>query len=98
MAAKNSNKSIRAHIIVKGHVQGIFFRLNTKRVAMEFGLRGYVKNLDDGNVEIVAEGKGGRINEFIEFCKVGPKMAKVEGIDIKFEKAKENFESFEIKY
>ena len=57
------------HLIVSGRVQGVFFRDNTRKKAIELGLNGYAKNLPDGNVEIVAEGSEDRINELIEFIK-----------------------------
>lgn len=83
------------HLIVSGKVQGVFFRDNTRKKAMELGLTGYAKNLPDGTVEIVAEGKEEKINELIEFIKKGPGIAKVADIKIK-EKNFENFKGFEI--
>ena len=88
----------RVHIIVKGFVQGVFFRSNTKEVATELGLKGYVKNLPDENVEVVAEGKEKEINKLIEFCKKGPSFAKVKDIDIKFQKPTNEFDDFEVRY
>ena len=83
------------HLIVSGKVQGVFFRDNTRRKAIELGLTGYAKNLPDGNVEVVAEGDENKINELIEFIKKGPGIAKVEYIKIKH-KEPENFKNFEI--
>ncbi len=88
----------RVHIIVKGFVQGVFFRSNTKKTAIELGLKGYVKNLSDEKVEVVAEGDEKEINELIEFCKKGPSAAKVEDIDIIFEKPRDEFKDFEVRY
>lgn len=85
------------HLIVSGRVQGVFFRENTRRKAIELGLKGYVKNLPDGNVEIVAEGNENKINEFIEFIKKGPGIARIQGIKI-MHKEPENFKGFEIRY
>ena len=99
MTIKNKDKEIkRAHIVVKGRVQGIFFRSNTKRIAAELELKGYVKNLPDGNVEVVAEGNEKTLNKLIEFCKAGPSLAKVEDVHIKFEKPKKEFDDFEVRY
>ena len=86
----------RIHIIVKGNVQGVFFRANTKDIAIKLGLKGYVKNLPDGSVEIVAEGE--KVNELIEFCKKGTEYAKVEDVVVKVGKHKNEFENFEIRY
>lgn len=84
------------HLIVSGRVQGVFFRENTRRKAMELGLNGYAKNLPDGNVEIVAKGDADKIKELVEFIKKGPGIAKVTDIKIKH-KELENFDGFEIK-
>ena len=88
----------RAHIIVHGYVQGVFFRHYTRKTALSLGLKGYVRNMDDGNVEVVAEGSKDKINELIEFCKKGPEAAKVKKVDVEFEKAKEEFDGFEVRY
>ena len=59
-------------------------------------MKGYVKNLDDGSVEVVAEGE--KINELIEFCNKGTNYSKIEKVDVKYEKPKNDFEDFEIRY
>ena len=76
---------ISARILVSGHVQSVGFRSNTKRVADRFGLSGWVRNLPDGSVEILAEGPEGHIEEFIKWCCVGPYGAIVD--DVTVEKA-----------
>ena len=83
------------HLIVSGTVQGVFFRANVRNKALELGLNGYAKNLDNGNVEIVAQGNEDKLKELIEFIKKGPGIAKVENIQIKH-KEPENFKNFEI--
>ena len=85
------------HLIVSGRVQGVFFRANVKNKAIELNLNGYAKNLENGNVEVVAEGDENKINELIEFIKQGPGIAKVENIKIKH-KELENFVGFEIRH
>lgn len=85
------------HLIVSGRVQGVFFRDNTRRKALELGLKGYAKNLPDGDVEVVAQGDERKIHELTEFIKKGPGISKVENVQIKH-KELENFEKFEIKY
>jgi len=86
-----------AHLIVSGRVQGVFFRDNVRRKALELGLKGYAKNLPDGNVEVVAEGNEEKLKELIEFIKKGPGISRVENIQIKH-KEPENFKNFEILY
>ena len=85
------------HLVVSGRVQGVFFRDNTRRKAIELGLKGYAKNLPDGNVEVVAEGKEDKLKELIEFIKNGPGISRVENIQITH-KEPENFKNFEIRH
>ena len=85
------------HLIVSGRVQGVFFRDNTRRKAIELELKGYVKNIPDGNVEVVAEGNEDKIKELIEFIKKGPGIASVKGVQIKH-KEPEKFKGFEIRH
>ena len=87
----------RAHLIVHGSVQGVFFRANARRKAIELGLKGYAKNMADGSVEIVAEGSKEKLNELIEFCRKNPGKSSVIKVDIKFENFKNEFNAFEIK-
>ena len=83
------------HLLVSGRVQGVFFRANVRSKANELSLKGYAKNLEDGNVEIVAEGNEEKLKELIEFMRKGPGVAKIENIKITHREP-ENFKSFEI--
>ena len=69
-------------IIVSGAVQGVFFRHETRGLARELGLKGWVKNLADGTVEIVAEGEEPSIQKIIQFSREGPQGASVTGIGV----------------
>jgi acylphosphatase len=69
-------------IIVKGDVQGVFFRASSKTFADELHIGGTVKNTHDGNVEIVATGSQEQLNKLITWCKQGPERAVVEQVDI----------------
>ena len=84
------------HLIVLGRVQGVFFRYHTRSKAIELGLKGYAKNLPDGNVEVAAEGDESKLNELVDFIRKGPGNAKVTDIKINH-KDIENFKSFEIR-
>ena len=88
-------KAVRVYIF--GTVQGVFFRDNTRKRAIELGLNGYAKNLLDGNVEVVAEGDENKIKELIEFIRKGPGIAKVTDIKMQH-KELGNFKKFEIMY
>ena len=85
------------HLIVSGRVQGVFFRDSTRRKALELGLNGYAKNLPDGNVEVVAEGKEDKLKYFIEFIKRSPGASKVKNVEFQHKEI-ENFRDFEIRY
>ena len=85
-------------MIIHGSVQGVFFRANAKRIAESLGLKGYVRNIDDGCVEVVAEGSEEKLKELISFCKKGPEAANVSKIDVKFEESSGKFEGFEVRY
>ena len=86
----------RARILVSGRVQGVFYRANARERAQELGIAGYVKNLDDGSVEILAEGDEEKISKLIEWCKKGPRLAKVQNVEAVYDKATGEFSFFEI--
>jgi acylphosphatase len=88
----------RIHIIVEGNVQGVFYRYNTRKKASELGLKGFVKNLPAGTVEVIAEGPEDKINELIKFCKNNPGFSNVDKVDVKEEKATNEFEGFEVRH
>lgn len=69
-------------ILVKGKVQGVYFRATTKSIADKLGVKGAVKNTPDGNVWIAAEGNGEAVDELIDWCRYGPTGAEVSGLDI----------------
>ena len=64
-------------IIITGKVQGVFFRQSTRDVAQQFGITGQIKNLSNGNVEIIATGTKEQLDKFIACCKQGPPKAIV---------------------
>jgi acylphosphatase len=88
----------RARIFISGIVQGVFFRQNTMIKANELGLTGWVRNLKDGRVEVLCEGKEEAVEELIKWCKIGPRHAYVEHTEINWEEYKGEFSSFEIRY
>ena len=88
----------RTHIIVSGRVQGVFYRHNTNIIANRLSLKGFVRNLPDGNVEVVAEGDEEKLNELIEFCKKGPVGSDIENVKIEYEKPTKEFNTFSIRY
>lgn len=71
-----------AHIIVRGRVQGVFFRASAREVAVRLGLTGWVRNCSDGSVEIHAQGERKSLDTFIKWCGKGPAAASVCDVDI----------------
>ncbi|MCD6147602.1 MAG: acylphosphatase [Thermoplasmata archaeon] len=76
----------RAHVFVSGRVQGVWFRASTRDKAEELSLNGWVRNLPDGRVEAVFEGDDRAVEEMVEWCRHGPPMARVDTVDIEYEK------------
>ncbi len=69
-------------LIISGKVQGVFYRVSAREKALAVGIGGWIKNLNNGNVEAVVCGEAGHLNEFIEWCKIGPAGAKVTDVFI----------------
>jgi len=86
----------RANIFVSGLVQGVFFRDHTQRWASSLNLTGWVRNLRDGSVEVLAEGDKEKIDELMSRLKGGPPSSQVERVDVKWEEYKGEFEDFRI--
>jgi acylphosphatase len=68
-------------VIVRGHVQGVFFRDSTRRLAAERAVSGWARNRPDGSVEAVFEGAPAEVAFLVRFCREGPSGAKVESVD-----------------
>lgn len=90
--------AVRAHVVVSGRVQGVFFRSYTQERAYQWGLTGWVKNRGDGKVEAVFEGDEDKVKEMVEWCRKGPPGAHVTDLKVEWEEAKGEFTSFHIKY
>lgn len=85
LSSNDDEKKVRAHIFVSGKVQGVYFRKYTAETAMQNHVVGWVKNLIDGRVECVAEGRPYQINNLINWCRIGPPNAIVNSVDINYE-------------
>jgi len=91
-------KDLRAElIIVFGKVQGVFYRKNTQEKAKKIGLKGWVRNKEDGSVEICAEGSSAQIEELKAWCRKGPEEAEVKDLISKSTEV-QFYKSFEIEY
>ena len=82
-------------IFIMGNVQGVYFRQFVKKKADELKLKGFVRNLEDGRVEIVVEGRDEKVNEMTESCKKGAPQANVKEIQTQ-ELSNQGFDSFKI--
>jgi acylphosphatase len=89
---------VRAHVYVSGMVQGVFFRSETQDEASRRGVTGWVRNLRDGRVEAIFEGEKDKVVELIEFCRRGPRGARVTKIDVSWEDYKGEFQDFNVRY
>jgi acylphosphatase len=87
----------RVHLFVSGRVQGVFFRAHTRDLAQKLGLSGFVRNLPDGRVEVVAEGPEEKLQELIEFCYRGPPLAHVTHVEIHWEEPTGEFRGFSVR-
>lgn len=85
-------------LTVKGRVQGVGYRWFVQREANKLGLNGYVKNLYNGDVEIVAEGDRGRVEELIKQVKVGPHFSNVKDVVVEWRKYRGEYRSFTIEF
>jgi acylphosphatase len=69
------------HLIVKGKVQGVFFRASAKEKAEQLGIRGWVRNTEEGHVEIMASGEEQSMKAFLNWCHHGPEKAIVQKVE-----------------
>jgi acylphosphatase len=88
----------RAHIFVSGRVQGVFFRVETRREANRRNVSGWVRNLSDRRVEAVFEGEKDNVERLIEFCRRGPQGARVNHVEVRWEHYSGEFRGFRIRY
>lgn len=86
----------RVLILVKGRVQGVYFRASAAQTATDLGIKGHVENLTDGNVRIVAEGRTENLEKLIEWCGEGPPQAKVKSVELKWLPPEGGFVDFRI--
>ena len=91
----SSKTMIHLDIIVKGKVQGVFYRASTKAVADQLGVKGYVKNESNGDVAIAAEGDNLSLEMFLDWCKEGPEDAVVTSVE-SHEGELKNYRNFDV--
>lgn len=84
------------HLLVRGRVQGVYFRASTQREARRLGLTGWVKNRSDGSVEILAEGEETSIRELYGWAQKGPSAARVDRVDTRWRSFTGDFADFRV--
>jgi acylphosphatase len=91
-----ANEVVRKRVVVRGRVQGVFFRDTARRRARAHDVAGWVHNRPDGALEAVFEGAPDNVERLIRFCETGPPHARVESIEVR-EEEPEGLRGFEIR-
>jgi acylphosphatase len=91
-------EKVRAHVVVEGRVQGVFFRHHTREMAFKLNVKGWVKNRWDTSVEAVFEGDKEKVNQIIQWCHRGPSEARVIKVHLTWETYTGELNDFSINY
>jgi acylphosphatase len=86
----------RIEIIVRGRVQGVYYRATAEREARQHGLTGWVKNRKDGSVEMVVEGEEDAVKDFLAWAQLGPSTARVDKVETRWRSYTGEFTDFRI--
>jgi len=89
-------EKVRVHVIIHGRVQGVFFRMETRRAADAYGVYGWVRNRPDGTVEAIFEGDRSRVDQILGWCETGPSLSVVKHVDRVWGAYAGEFETFEV--
>ena len=92
---------VRASVVVKGRVQGVYFRSETREQALALGVKGWVRNRPDRAVEAVFEGERESVEKLVEWCHQGPPLAEVTEVQVDWEELPADsgeFSYFRIKF
>ncbi len=88
----------RAHLVIKGIVQGVFYRAFTRDMATHLGLKGWVRNLPNGDVEALFEGDKAEVEQAIRQCYIGPPGSRVDDIDVEWNDYRGDLKVFQVRY
>ena len=88
----------KVRVTITGRVQGVWFRSSTYDKALDLGVTGYVRNLINGDVEIVAEGEDSKVDALVHWARVGPPLAYVDDVDVEILEYDDEFTIFGIRY
>lgn len=93
-----ANPIMQCRILIHGRVQGVNYRYFTQQAALRLGIRGYVRNLRSGGVEIAAEGEEAVLDKFVTLLRGGPPAAVVESVEVEERRLGGEYTSFRIEY
>ena len=88
----------QVHVVVSGRVQGVGYRMSAQNEAIGLGLKGWIRNLPHGAVEVVAEGEADALERFITWCRQGPPLARVTDLSMDRGDASGDFQGFEFRF
>ena len=86
------------HVHYTGRVQGVGFRFTAEETAQRLGVMGWIKNLRDGRVELIAEGREGALTQFLDQMRAGPMRNFIEGVEVTWRPGTGAFHEFEVRY
>ncbi|TEB05344.1 Acylphosphatase [Pelotomaculum schinkii] len=89
-------QAVRAHLIVTGLVQGVYYRATARQEARTLNITGWVKNRTDGAVEAVIEGDRVKVLKFIDWCRQGPPASQVRGVQVEWGDFRGEYQDFSI--
>jgi len=88
----------RVHVFLSGRVQGVAYRYFAGKWADSLNVTGWVRNLRDGRVEVLAEGDRPDVEGFLERLRDGPRLARIDGVEIEWEEYTGEFAAFEVAF
>jgi len=88
----------RLHVVISGDVQGVFFRAGARGEAQKLSLTGWVRNTDDGSVEVMAEGERDALEQLLQWCYHGPAGASVSNVVYVWLESTGEFSDFHVRY
>lgn len=89
---------VRARLLISGLVQGVCYRADTVYEARDLGLNGWVRNLRDGRVEALVEGRRDRVEALITWCRRGPPAARVREVEVEWQDFRGDLRGFSMDY
>ncbi len=96
MGRSQEGRCTRVRVLVSGRVHGVAFRYFVREWASDLGVTGWVRNLADGRVEVLAEGDEERVDRLLDHLSEGPRLARVERLDVSREEFRGEYVDFRI--